>query len=78
VPNVTGAWTVDPAAADVKQNLVDQVSSPVMWLQGMRSMVENGVDTWLEVGSGRTLAGLVKRMDRKANLSGFEAEAWRA
>ena len=78
VPNVTGAWTVDPAAAEVKANLVQQVSKPVMWLQGMRSMVENGVDTWLEVGSGRTLAGLVKRMDRKANLSGFEAEAWRA
>ncbi len=78
VPNVAGAWTVDPSAEAIKQNLVDQVSKPVMWLQGMRSMVEHGVDRWLEVGHGRTLTGMVKRMNRKADINGFEAEAWRA
>lgn len=78
VPNVTGQWTEAPAADDVRANLVRQVSKPVMWLQGMRSMVEHGVDHWLEVGSGRTLCGLVKRMDRKTDVSDFESEKWKS
>jgi [acyl-carrier-protein] S-malonyltransferase len=77
VPNVTGEWTVDATPESVKANLVDQVSKPVLWLPGMRSMVANGVDRWLEVGSGRTLTGLVKRMDRKSDVSDFESEGWR-
>lgn len=76
VPNVTGAWTEGPSADDVRSNLVDQVSQPVMWLPGMRAMAEQGVTSWLEVGSGRTLQGLVKRFDRGADISGFEAEGW--
>jgi [acyl-carrier-protein] S-malonyltransferase len=76
VPNVTGEWTVDPSADTVRSNLVAQVSKPVMWLPGMRAMAKNGVTSWLEVGSGRTLQGLVKRFDRKADISGFEAEGW--
>lgn len=77
VPNVTGAWTVDPAADDVRANLVAQVVKPVRWLQTMEAMKENGVDQWLEVGHGRTLVGFVKRFERKANLSAFEEEKWR-
>jgi len=76
VPNVTGSWTIDPSADDVRSNLVDQVSKPVLWLPGMRAMAEQGVTSWLEVGSGRTLQGLVKRFDRGADISGFEAEGW--
>lgn len=76
VPNVTGAWTVDPAADDVRANLVAQVSKPVRWLQTMQAMRDNGVDQWLEVGHGRTLVGFVKRFERKANLSSFEEEKW--
>ncbi|MCO4770320.1 MAG: ACP S-malonyltransferase [Deltaproteobacteria bacterium] len=78
VPNVTGAWTVDPSAEQVKNNLVEQVSNPVRWLQTMAAMKEAGVDQWLEVGHGRTLVGFVKRFDRKANLSSFEEEKWRS
>ena len=78
VPNVTGEWTENPSAADVRSNLVDQVCKAVRWLPGMRSMVGHGVDKWLEVGSGRTLVGLLKRMDRKANLSTFESESWKS
>jgi len=76
VPNVTGEWTVGPSDAAVRANLIAQVSKPVMWLPGMRAMAEQGVTSWLEVGSGRTLQGLVKRFDRKADISGFEAEGW--
>jgi len=78
VPNVTGAWTVDPDPESIRRNLVEQVSKPVLWLQGMRSMLEHGVDRWLEVGSGRTLMGLLKRLDRSASGSDFESESWKA
>ena len=76
VPNVTGEWTLDPSADEVRANLVEQVSKPVMWLPGMRAMQAKGVTKWLEVGSGKTLAGLVKRFDRGADVSGFESEGW--
>ncbi len=78
VPNVTGAWTESPDAATVKSNLVEQVSKAVLWEATMRSMVANGVDHWLEVGAGRTLVGMVKRLERKANCNTFESESWRA
>jgi [acyl-carrier-protein] S-malonyltransferase len=76
VPNVTGEWIESPSADLVRKNLVAQVSRPVLWLPGMRSMADHGVTRWLEVGSGRTLAGLVKRFDRKAEIVGFESEGW--
>ena len=44
----------------------------------IESMVEHGVDRWLEVGSGRTLCGFVKRMDRKVDVSDFESESWKS
>ncbi len=78
VPNVTGAWTEDPSAEVVKANLVEQVSKAVLWEATLRSMMEHGVDRWLEVGAGRTLVGLVKRLERKANVDSFESESWRA
>lgn len=77
VPNVTGAWTEDPSAEAVKANLVEQVSKAVLWEATMRSMMSHGVDKWLEVGAGRTLVGLVKRLERKADVSTFESESWR-
>jgi [acyl-carrier-protein] S-malonyltransferase len=78
VPNVTGAWTVDAPAGVVKANLVEQVSKAVLWEATMRTMMANGVDAWLEVGAGRTLVGLVKRLERKANVNTFESESWRS
>jgi [acyl-carrier-protein] S-malonyltransferase len=78
VPNTTGAWTEAPPAEVVKANLVEQVSKAVLWEATMRSMIEHGVDKWLEVGAGRTLVGLVKRLERKADVDAFESEAWRA
>ncbi len=77
VPNVTGEWTEAPDGDAVRANLVAQVSKPVRWLQSMQSMVDHGVDRWLEVGHGRTLVGFVKRFDRKADMNAFEAEQWR-
>ncbi len=78
VPNVTAEFTPASSADDIRDRLVRQVSKPVMWQQSMATMVEHGVDNWLEVGAGRTLCGLIKRFDRKAPSAGFESESWRS
>ena len=77
VPNVTAEWLPASSGDDICERLVRQVSTPVLWQQSMQTMVDHGVDTWLEVGAGRTLCGLIKRFARKANATGFESESWR-
>jgi [acyl-carrier-protein] S-malonyltransferase len=51
---------------EIRQNLVRQVISPVLWEDSMRAMLALGVDEFYEVGPGRVLRGLLKRIDRKA------------
>lgn len=58
--NVTGETTTDLAA--IRDCLVRQVTAPVLWERDIRAIVDAGVDLFLEVGSGTTLAGLNKRI----------------
>ena len=48
--------------ADIMPRLVSQVSHSVRWQQSVEKMVENGVDTFIEIGPGRTLAGFNKKI----------------
>ena len=63
---------VDAAAhgqgPDIKEKLVAQLTSPTRWAQSMQFMLDNGVDTFYEVGPGRVLAGMMRRIDRKAKV----------
>ena len=67
VANCTG--TPITAAQDVKNELVAQVCSTVQWKGTIEYMVGSGVDSFLEIGPGRALSGMVKRIDRRANIS---------
>jgi [acyl-carrier-protein] S-malonyltransferase len=60
-------------AAEIKSLLVRQVLQPVLWEQTMRNLIAEGVDRWYEVGPGRVLAGLLKRVERKANCQNIQA-----
>lgn len=60
VMNVTGGPV--QSVGDVKQNLKKQVTHSVLWEQGIRYMQSQGVDLFLEVGCGKTLAGFNKRI----------------
>jgi [acyl-carrier-protein] S-malonyltransferase len=51
---------------DVRQGLVRQVDAPVLWSEIIRRMRADGFDTFVEVGTGNVLSGLVKRIDREA------------
>ncbi len=66
IANVT-AQSVE-AADDIRQLLVQQVVAPVLWEDSVRQLLENGVDTFIEVGTGTVLAGLIKKIDRKVKI----------
>ena len=66
IANVTAA--VYPSAQQVKNLLTSQVASPVRWEDSMRYAVARGCDTLLEVGPGKVLSSLMRRMAREAKI----------
>ena len=58
--NVDASYITEQA--DIMPRLVSQVSHSVRWQQSVEKMVENGVDTFIEIGPGRTLAGFNKKI----------------
>ncbi|UFJ42074.1 ACP S-malonyltransferase [Brevibacillus humidisoli] len=55
-------------AAEIKQSLVQQVSSPVLWEDSVQYMVDQGVTTFVEIGPGKVLAGLIKKIAPKGTV----------
>lgn len=51
-------------ADDIKQKLIEQIYSPVLWEDSVRKLLELGVDTFVEIGPGSVLSGLVRKVDR--------------
>ena len=49
---------------DIKENLISQLTAPVRWTQTMQQMIIDGVTSFTEVGPGKVLQGLVKKVDR--------------
>lgn len=68
VSNVDAAVHTEPE--EIRQLLVQQVCSPVRWEDSQRWMLAQGVTTFYEVGPGRVLRGLLKRIDRKVGAEG--------
>lgn len=68
--NVTAEYVTE--AEDVKPLLERQVSSSVRWEQTMRMMLADGVDTFIEIGPGKTLAGFMKKIDRSVRVINIE------
>lgn len=66
VANVTAREVT--AASDIRGLLVEQVYSPVLWEDSVRYLIEQGVDTFVEIGSGTVLAGLIKKIDKNVRV----------
>ena len=62
VTNVTAQYVTGPE--QVKELLVSQVSSSVRWQQCVEQMIDDGVDTFIEIGPGKTLTGFLKKINR--------------
>lgn len=63
VTNVTGNYVTD--IRETKDLLVQQIAAPVYWQQSVENMIKNGVDTFVEIGPGRTLSGFLKKISRE-------------
>ncbi len=66
VANATGDYVGDPAA--LRRVLALQVKSPVLWVDCVRKLADSGCDTFVEVGPGRVLTGLIKKIVPGARL----------
>jgi [acyl-carrier-protein] S-malonyltransferase len=60
--NVTGRPSSDPD--EIKANLVAQLTSPVRWTQTVRNMISDGAASFTEVGPGKVLQGLIKKINK--------------
>jgi len=65
VSNVLAKAISDPV--EIKRRLVDQVTGTVRWRESVSYMVANGITDMVEIGSGKVLAGLVKRTEKSLN-----------
>ncbi len=73
VPVVTNVEAdINKDSNRVKPLLVAQVSSPVRWEDSMRRMIEEGIERVIEIGPGKVLSGLMKRIDSKIETCNIE------
>ncbi len=59
------------SAEEIRRLLSRQVIEPVRWEDSIRKMIEDGIDGFDEVGTGRVLRGTLKRIQRKIKNDGF-------
>ena len=64
VTNVTAEYVTEPS--EIKELLGRQVYSSVKWQQSVERMIADGVDTFIEIGPGRTLTGFLKKINKNA------------
>ena len=70
VANVTAQYVKN--AGEVKELLTRQVSSSVRWQQSVEAMIADGVDTFIEIGPGKTLAGFIRKISRDVKTFNVE------
>lgn len=70
VANVTARYV--KSAGEVKELLTRQVSSSVRWQQSVEAMIGDGVDTFIEIGPGKTLAGFMRKISRDVKTLNVE------
>jgi len=71
VANVDGEFSSTPA--QIKMKLVRQVSSPVLWQKCMEKMVGTGITRFYEIGPGKVLAGLGRRINREVRITSINS-----
>lgn len=67
--NINAEPSTDPET--IKQNLINQLTGPVRWTQTIRNMVANGAAEFIEVGPGKVLQGLVKKIESSVSAGSY-------
>ncbi|HET8808721.1 MAG TPA: ACP S-malonyltransferase [Flavobacteriaceae bacterium] len=68
--NVTTFAVTNPE--EIKKNLIFQLTAPVKWTQSVQNMIKDGATTFTEIGPGKVLQGLVKKIDRSVETNSPE------
>jgi [acyl-carrier-protein] S-malonyltransferase len=68
--NVSARAVTDPA--EIKRNLMMQLTSPVRWTQTIQHMIADGATEFTEIGPGKVLQGLVRKIDRSVSTNGVQ------
>jgi len=71
--NVTASAVLDEAS--IKSNLISQLTAPVRWTQSVQQMIADGASIFTEVGPGKVLQGLVKKINREAETMSATLES---
>ena len=66
ISNVTAQPVTQPE--EIKEKLIEQLISPVRWEESVRTLLDLGVDTFIEIGPGKVLSGLIKKIDRSVAI----------
>ena len=66
--NVTASAVIDPD--EIKKNVMSQLTAPVRWTQSIQAMISDGGTEFIEVGPGKVLQGLMRKIDRSVAASG--------
>jgi len=72
ISNVTGE--IMNETSEIKNLLIQQIESKVRWRESIKYMIENGTKDFIEIGPGKVLSGLVKRIDRGVKVSAINTE----
>ena len=72
IANVTASPVGDPS--EIRALLVRQITSPVLWEQSMLRLLTDGFGRFVEIGPGKVLAGLMRRIDRNVEMENYEGE----
>lgn len=73
VTNVTGR--IIESHDQIKELLISQVSKPVLWEDCVRTLIQNGADTFVEIGPGKVLSGFIKKIDKEVRVLNVEDKA---
>jgi len=71
--NVTGRYYKD--SQEVRENLAKQVNNPVRWQKCMEQMIADGIGQYYEIGPGKVLAGLARRISRAVKVKSVNSQA---
>lgn len=70
--NVVAKAVTDPV--EIKENLIKQLTAPVRWTQSIQQMIADGGTEFIEIGPGKVLQGLMRKIDRSVTASGVSVE----
>ena len=72
ISNVTASET--SSSKEIKSLLISQIEKKVRWLESVEYMINNGVKNFVEIGPGKVLSGLIKRINKNVNVNSINSE----